>query len=306
MGPSFMAPLAVLALTTIPATSVGSQDWRDEDPRFSPEAEKKVEEIREAVDREVATLDATHWAGRYYYGDGRGLNVYLAIAPKSGFAFESHGCLGLWGRNYGSIQEKGGSVTLSYELANGGGSDTTFSDDLNVIRWGKRRYLVASADLINFCNKVNSKSEPRDEADGSVLLKRGDWKHRVTGLPQVPTKYRSYLLKTPIDGKITSVTLPEPTEDDEESFWREIPATLNVGEKDGVLPGMKFHVTESSDDLHGVFMYVTIEGVEEHSSKAIIAQHSCDGEEPPPEVGWTVSTLPSSRRDEGDPPGGGE
>jgi hypothetical protein len=60
--------------------------------------------------RELKTLKAHAWAGKYHYGDGLGVNVDLSLAPKSGFVFTWHGCLGLYDLNYGGVEEADGRI----------------------------------------------------------------------------------------------------------------------------------------------------------------------------------------------------
>src|SRR5262245_43325767 len=79
-----------------------------DDARFSPGAEALAEAQRTAILAEVATLADHAWAGKYYAGDGMGENVSLALAPRAGFVFEWHGCLGLYDRNFGAVEEVNG------------------------------------------------------------------------------------------------------------------------------------------------------------------------------------------------------
>ena len=59
--------------------------------------------------------NAWPWSGQYYAGDGVGFNLQFAIAPKAGFVFWRHGCLGgLYDLNYGPFEEKDGCIRLSF------------------------------------------------------------------------------------------------------------------------------------------------------------------------------------------------
>ncbi len=69
----------------------------------SSDAEKTAKKLQEQIAKEVKTLRNHPWAGEYYAGDGLGVNTFLTIAPKSGFVFEWHGCLGLYDRNYRAV-----------------------------------------------------------------------------------------------------------------------------------------------------------------------------------------------------------
>ena len=65
-----------------------------QDTKFSASAEHKATERRSAVQAEIKTLGKHPWAGEYYEGDGLGVGISLALAPKAGYVFEWHGCLG--------------------------------------------------------------------------------------------------------------------------------------------------------------------------------------------------------------------
>lgn len=71
--------------------------------KFSKRADAILEARKKQIQQELESLKGDSWAGSYYYGDGLGVNVELTLAPKSGFAFTWHGCLGLYDMNYGNV-----------------------------------------------------------------------------------------------------------------------------------------------------------------------------------------------------------
>ena len=113
----------------------------EENPKYSETAAIRVQQLRKKIHEELSNLEADHWAGRYYFGDGLGVNVSLDIAPKTGFVFEWHGCLGLYDRNYGKVQEKDGEIHLAFELENKQEGFQGISPAFLPIRWGNRRYF---------------------------------------------------------------------------------------------------------------------------------------------------------------------
>src|SRR5438477_12939061 len=75
----------------------------ESDERFS-EASVAASDMRtKKIQQELGHLKDHNWAGEYYFGDGLGVNVSLALAPESGFVFSWHGCLGLYDLNYGDV-----------------------------------------------------------------------------------------------------------------------------------------------------------------------------------------------------------
>lgn len=64
---------------------------------------------------EIDALGPNHpWAGVYSWGDGlTGLTV--SVAPKAGCLLVEHGCLGLYGVNWGTVTERDGRLLVAFE-----------------------------------------------------------------------------------------------------------------------------------------------------------------------------------------------
>jgi hypothetical protein len=75
------------------------------------------------------------------------------------------------------------------------------------VRWGKRRYLVREVHGQDFCNSVNLGDEPRTFW-GAPYLRGEDFRIKVNGPPDVPERWRRYLLASPVYCKVTEV-IPE-------------------------------------------------------------------------------------------------
>ncbi len=100
------------------------------------------------------------------------------------------------------------------------------------VRWGSRLYLLyRNEQELDFCNAINLGDEPRpagQRRDGSsFFLRVDDEKKAVTGLPQIPQQWSSYLLPTPVVGKVISV-------------GKGSTAIVNVGKTDKIKVGMIF------------------------------------------------------------------
>ncbi|MBX3414701.1 MAG: hypothetical protein KF708_18580 [Pirellulales bacterium] len=262
-----------------------------QDPKFSLAAENAAKERFATVRQELKTLDDHPWAGEYYKGDGKGLVVWLAIAPKSGFVFEWNSCLGPVDRNYGAVHESKGQLKLDFTFEKNDSGHQVITTELVPVRWGPRRYLVIGSNVIGFCNQVNSGREPRDDMYGLVSLRLGDEKLKVTGLPDVPEKYRPYLLDRPIDAEIIAVGEATSKPGLANTVFRFTPVTVNKGTDDGLLAGMEFLVTSPNQ----VFNRVHIKSQAPDHSEGVIMQ-LVDKHTVFPTVGWKLSTRAPWRK----------
>ena len=254
------------------------------DVKRSASAESTVRSKRQTILAEIKKSKNHEWAGEYYAGDGLGVNTSIAIAPNSGYVFEWHGCLGLYDRNYGQVTWTNGRIQLSFTFENEREGFQGIAPELVPISWGSRRYLVPADDVVGFCNDTNEGREPRNNSHGSYLLRRGDEKKPVSGLPKVPEEYLDYLLAKPIEATIIAVgeytTRPSIVD------WRfkDTPVTLDAGAKKGLRVGMELVVTQP----HNVVESVKITRVEETRAEAVMIQ--AGEEETGPKVGWELST----------------
>jgi hypothetical protein len=136
------------------------------------------------IDFELAKLPDHDWAGHYV-----GQCWDLSVAPNSGFALERlppfyHGAP----PDYGSVEQHGDEIQLNWR-----GSHSRF----HIVRWGKRRYLVQPEKLLPFCIEIRSDGEiggePRTKQNGLYLLRVGDEQIPVTGYPDLPSPYQTFL-----------------------------------------------------------------------------------------------------------------
>lgn len=129
--------------------SVSDAGGKAFEDRRSAEAEAAAEARRAEIRTELATLGPHAWAGEYYAGDGLGVNISLTLAPRSGFVFEWHGCLGLYDRNYGAVTSQDRRLSLSFSFENERKGFAGLSPELIVVPWGSRVYLVPADDVID-------------------------------------------------------------------------------------------------------------------------------------------------------------
>lgn len=235
-----------LQLASVTAILLAAAAFADvvDDERFSAKAEEGANARREEVRAEVEALDSQEWAGEYYAGDGLGVNTTLLLAPRSGYVFEWHGCLGLYDRNYGSVTSTDRSLRLSFTFDNVREGFRGIAPELTVVRWGARRYLVPTDDVIGFCNDVNQGDEPRTDVHGRYLLRRGDESKKVSGSPELPLEDRACLLASPVEANVLTVGASTLRSSIAEWKFKDTPVTLDAGSERGLRIGMELVVIE--------------------------------------------------------------
>lgn len=145
------------------------------------------------------------------------------------------------------------------------GEDLTAKDiktehDLQIISWGERIYLIKPSGLFRFVAALNLGIEPRsgiihtDFLSTNFYLRRGDEGKIVSGKPNLPNEWLSYILDSPV--QVTVVKF-EGKENDRTY-------TVNKGSSDGLKVGMCF-VGENVKLEYDKLLWVT--SVEEHSAK---------------------------------------
>ncbi|MCB9916471.1 MAG: hypothetical protein H6828_15190 [Planctomycetes bacterium] len=211
-----------------------------EPDRFSADAEAEQARRDAALEQELAGAELPAWAGRYYYGDGTGVNVSLALAPRAGFSFRWNGCTGLYDRNYGPLRDEAGVLHLAPTFPNDRKGFRGTATELRPVRWGARRYLVEESRLGEFVNEVNGGQEPRKGAWGSTLLGHDDWKLAAEGAPELPKTWRARLLAEPLTVAIDAVVQqPDPNPDD--SWQGRVDLELGAGAEAGLWVGMRLY-----------------------------------------------------------------
>jgi hypothetical protein len=274
-----MRPVQLILLLSV--ILVANAD--DLDIKRSNAIEKKFEAREKLILKEAKESKNHSWAGEYYEGDGRGENVSVSMAPKSGFVFSWHGCLGLYDRNYGEVFETNGVLKLTFALPNEQRGFQGLSKEFIPVHWGPRTYLIAADEMVDFCNDVNSGREPRKGIYGRHLLRDGDEKREAEGKPDVPAQFIQYLLKKPIIGQIVAVGKVSTRPSVASFKFKDIEVTLNVGKKDGLLPGMQLGAISNR-----AFDSVKISRVESDQAFGVITQ--IGENDPMPELGWKFST----------------
>ena len=136
--------------------------------------------------------------------------------------------------------------------------------------------------MIQFTNAVNAGTEPGSLSGGrlsSFLLRIGDEKKPVEGMPDLASEYLNYILKEPLTARISSIT-----ESRIENSHRITRVTINVGSADGLRKGMELFLKNPAT----IYAEADVTDVSDHWASAVIEQDQSS--EPPPLPGWTLST----------------
>jgi hypothetical protein len=253
--------------------------------KFEASAEANAARLKEQIGAEISRLGSHAWAGEYYCGDGLGVNVTLMIAPESGFVFEWHGCLGLYDRNYGTTTASDGKIRLTPTFPNVREGFQGISEEFIPVQWGNRGYLIPADEMVGFCNEANSGSEPREVLHGWHLLRQGDEKKKVGGLPIVPEQFQTYLLDEQVTASIVNLgSAEERPADSDDVYFSEIAVVLDKGNDARLLPGMELHVVKP----RRAYGTITIHNVGKDTAAGTLEYFPADRIKP--EVGWKVST----------------
>ncbi|WP_348219718.1 hypothetical protein [Capsulimonas sp.] len=131
--------------------------------------------------------------------------------------------------------------------------------EYQAVTWGKRHYLIASADMIAFCSSVNDGEFVKNDAFRSEWLLDGNEKFPLTSeAPDVSAQWRGYLLPNALHGKVTRV-INDHTE------------MVDIGAATGLRCGMNLHIdhtflclTVTAIDSHGATVNISDPDTEDH------------------------------------------
>ncbi len=288
----------VLSCSLTLAVSFACADEREarHDDPFVPAAHTTWRARYEQVKRELSGLKDHPWAGTYRVGS-RGRGPALLVAPESGFVSktESHGS---WESdlNFGDVTfSKDGTLLPRYTFP----PVFWLSSELVPVRWAGRRFLVPVKIIPAFCMAINSGHEPGRHLSGGrdefVFVREDDRSKRLSGVekrPDLPERFRGFLLAKPIEATVVSVG--------ESAFkWRECAKelTLNVGQVDGVVEGMIFRLSDPPNvTCHcSTVRSLTAIHVRRQTTDILVGQCSKDDSQwcefAEPSIGWKLTTA---------------
>jgi hypothetical protein len=261
-----------------------------------------IEAKRQKIEAEIAQLKDHPWAGQYARDGGTfGFTsfVVLTLAPDNGFTEERFVSGNLRRQKHGTIDWDGNILKLSFEFAGENDDIGHFAPEYKPIRWGERVYLIPDDEIMDFCDMINARYEPRNNLVGypAFFLRNGDETKKAKGKPKLPEEFMPFLLDKPVDATIVSIKdIQEDTEKDPKWKRANVTVVVDKGRKDGLLPGMKLYGIVP----HFNHIQTVLTNVEETQSEFKFNELWKASEEMPFFVGWQLSTCPSWSRDRGE------
>jgi hypothetical protein len=152
-------------------------------------------------------FDANLLPGRYYFGDGLGVNCLLTLDADHRFKFSWHGCLGEYDKNSGSWEIENDLVVMKPEQPNKREGFVGMNVRFVPVKWGERIYLVDENETPGFCAATAKRSDLRlDDIHGMDYVKwDGENLPPLKGNPILPERYREFYEKGPVVAKVTKI-----------------------------------------------------------------------------------------------------
>jgi hypothetical protein len=178
--------------------------------------------------------------GGYGCGDGYVIQE-LTVYPSGTFSLVVSQDAGQPTRAVGTAEVVDGYLVLRSSTEEVKGQDLSGRWQLKYapVVWGERVYLIADQEMIAFCSIVNlGVQRPHGRHPRwvkSFFVRATTEQAKVAGLPVAPPRWKPYLLKKPVRGRIAKVTGKKE-------------AAVDLGEQDGLHPGMVLWVEGLGDD----------------------------------------------------------
>jgi len=145
----------------------------------------------------VLTPEEDRLVAEYYYGDPRALAVSMTLRKDGTFTINPRFSGTPQDEETGTFRLENGVLILSPQ------GQFVGWDRLRPVSWGYRLYLVPEeqghkTDTMMFINEVNMGIEPRQgDTMGFLFLRKGDEAKAVSGAPDLPEKWKGYILPSP-------------------------------------------------------------------------------------------------------------
>lgn len=183
----------------------------------SKEFEARVAEI------EAQLIDAGdhEWAGVYRYDTGYGGKT-LHLGPDGQFTLFESNCSFTF-EYTGKARRVSGGFEFDFDRYPAWGGDK-----INLVRWGKRLYLVLDYQMDLFVMGVNSGWNARMGATMTLLRTDGE-DQPVSGVPELPEPYSSMVRTDPLEPRMTSLRVEE----------KQVLLTFDMGRAHGLIAEME-------------------------------------------------------------------
>jgi hypothetical protein len=162
-----------------------------------------------------------------------------------------------------------------------------------LVRWGDRRYLVVADDLVGFTSEINVGDEPRTDAFGAQLLRKGDETRPVVGLPGLPESSAALVRKRPLTARILAAEALThfPDNGGLRDCNDRFAITLDKGRDDGLAVGESLRVDASTPtpDVSSRYLSAVVRSVDARRATAEAFSVDCHPRHPPG-IGWLLTT----------------
>lgn len=208
------------------------------------------------IQDEIQKLGPDHdWAGKYDTGGGRGFNRTIILAPGGGIVYQEWGCLGIYDQFHGDISVKDRVIAIRWAAPK---PESLLSDQLLVVQWGTRRYLMPPEELFLFGIDASPDRAPgKNDSAFSVLWRDSSNDPTSHARPQVkpiaPKSFERYLNLGHLKASIQSVgpVKVQKANDAQKRDCVTCAGVLPLGETHGVLPRMQFYGKRDSTKFYG-------------------------------------------------------
>ncbi len=183
------------------------------------------------VSKAKLLFDESELAGKYYFGDGLGVNCSLELRINHRFDFHWHGCEGEYDRNQGTWALDGDVMVLKPERPNRCEGFRGMSVRLVPVQWGRRYLLIDENEMCGFWTSAAWKAPPTEEHVHDYIKVAAGGAAPVRARPLIPERYREFYQRGAIEAKVVRINSDGTV-------------TLNKGSRNRLKPGLLMAIVE--------------------------------------------------------------
>lgn len=219
---SSLFPSCAVLVVICPAALLMAEDSPAKTPHGSPSTQPAA-----AATAPKPFFKEKDLPGKYYFGDGLGVNCSLVLEADHRFSFKWHGCMGEYDSNVGSWSLEGDVLVVKPEKPNKHEGFEGMNVRYVPVRWGTRLYLVDENEMPCFCAVAATPGNTLgSDVRGEHYVKwSGETLPPAEGRPAIPERYREFYERGPVQAVVARVE-------------RDGKVILNKGTADRVKPSM--------------------------------------------------------------------
>lgn len=227
----FVFGIGVWATAPEPANPVDDAP----EPRVAPLSfEAGLDAQKQRIESARTVAGHSRWDGTYRYGNGYDSRELL-FAHGQGFVYHAGTCVGSYA-SFGDISDGADGLRLTRRQQSAALAGLAEPKALLPVPWGRRRYLVPENRLGDFALAIHAGVEPRCGHWGRFLLRGGDERRVVSGLPELPAAWQGLLRRKALVLHVSALAVDEEADVDGSRRLR-YTLTLDGGADRGLLVG---------------------------------------------------------------------